>query len=270
MSTFGWIVIIAFMLLTGGAVMMYVGDNKELAISKLMMFFMIALVVAEGVLAIIEFPLYVVDGIVFISMGEEKLAYIMFIIYAIIILFILFFIIPKIRWSSLLTVSPVKLVVIGVMLISLLAYTELYNGAYSFDSGKEYTQVKAKYAKYDEHFFPTKILKLKEGGHYSVYPFDVECAAGKLDFVYRAEIAEMTVTDEDGNVIDSQMYFYPFTYKAYEDSEPVAFTDPTYDPTPEEVTKTDVSASDADTEKKTEQTAAPAAGIALFSLRGAR
>lgn len=237
MSTFGLLAIILFMLLTGGAVLMYFNDNQDLLISKLLVLLLVLLVVAEGVLAIIEFPLYVIDGIIFISMGEEWLAHVMMIIFAIIIAFILFFIVPKINWSSLLTASPLKLVVIGAVLISLLAYTELFNGAYSFENMKEYNEMKSAYSQYDAHFFPTKILKTSEedDGHYSVYPFDATCASGKLDLVYRAEIAVISTKNEEGNIVETEMYFYPFTYKMYEERDPVAFSDATYDPHAEEI-----------------------------------
>lgn len=237
MSTFGLLVIILFMLLTGGAVLMYFNDNQDLLISKFLMLLLVLLVFAEGVLAVIEFPLYVVDGIIFISMGEEWLAHVMMIIYAIIIAFILFFIVPKINWSSLLTASPVKLVVIGAVLISLLAYTELFNGFYSFESVKDYNEFKEAYSEYDDNFFPTKILKTsdEDEGHYSVYPFDVTCASGSLDLAYRAEIAVIGTPDEETGVVETQMYFYPFTYKMYEERDPVAFSDATYDPHAEEI-----------------------------------
>lgn len=262
MSTFGLIAIILFLLLTGGAVLMYFNDNQDLLISKLIMLLMVLLVLAEGVLAILEFPLYVVDGIIFISMGKEQLANIMLIIYVVIVGFILFFIIPKINWSSLLTASPVKLVVIGALLISLLAYTELFNGAYSFDSLDEYNDTKAVYSQYDEHFFPTKILKTsdEDEGHFSVYPFDATCASGKLDMVYRAEVALINPTDESGNPLGTEMYFYPFTYKAYEDTDPVAFSDATYDPHAEKVPLT--SATDPDLKQNQTTSASDAKGAA--------
>lgn len=229
MSTFGILALFAFVILAGGlAALMYYGAD-DLPVAKVMLCCLYVLIAAEFALAIIRFPCYVIDGIVFICMGYKVLADVMFVIFAAIILFFVIFFLAKIKWAKFLRVSAAKIIVCGVLLLSLFAYTELFNGMGSFENYEEFKAAKTAHEQYDVHFWPTKYIK-----HHSkfydreciaVYPFDARTASGRQPFVYRVETFKEL--DENGFV---HYYFYPFTWKAYEGSVPVEFTDPTYVP----------------------------------------
>ena len=259
MSTFGLIMTLMFLLLMGGLVMLTYNGDGDIGIAKAMMAVLYVLVFVELVLMFLEYPIYVVDGIVFACMGYKWLANVMFGIVGAILLFIIYIVCSRIKWRKFLEGSAVKLIVTGVLFIVLLAGTELWNGAYSFDSMEEFKQVKETMEPYDNHFFPTKYIK-HENVMYkqecvAVYPFDVTTAAGKQPIVYKADIFEMEF--EDGT---TSLYYYPFTWKRYDMVDPVDFEDATYVP-PENTAKvpitspTDASASDAakTEEAKTEE-----------------
>lgn len=253
MSVFGLLSMLFFLILTGGLVMLYFNHNEDIGMARVMMLMLYLLLTAEFFLAVAEFPLYVVDGIIFACMGVENLADVMLLLYAGIVAFILIMTLPRIKWKKFLTATPAKLIVTGVLIIGCLMYTELFNGKYSFDDPSEYSVVREMYSEYDNHFFPTKFIETYDDEtqerRISVYPFDAVSAAGQLDFIYRGEIS--FAVDESGA---TQIFFYPFTYKAYEGSDPVNFLDPTYIPAsriPEpvvsgaDVSGADVSAADA-------------------------
>lgn len=229
MSTFGILALFAFVILAGGlAALMYYGTD-DLMLAKVMLCSLYVLTAAEFVLAIIKYPCYVIDGIVFVSMGYKALANVMFVIFGAIILFLIIFFLTKINWTKFLRVSSAKIIISGVLLLCLFAYTELFNGMGSFDSYEEFKQTKAVYEQYDVHFWPTKYIKhhsrLYNRDCVSVYPFDAKTASGRQPFVYRVDIDHET--DDDGY---THYFYYPFTWKAYEGSEPVEFTDTTYVP----------------------------------------
>ncbi|MCL2486716.1 MAG: hypothetical protein FWE86_03855 [Oscillospiraceae bacterium] len=246
MSGLGLLILVFFLLLTVGLVMLYWSRNEDIGLARTMMLALLLLTITELVMAVAEFPVYIVDAIIFVSMGSSDLAYIMLGIYGLIIGFVLFVIIPRVKWKRVLTATPAKLIVAGILLLGAMAYTELFNGRYSFDSPEEYASTRAMYAQYDLHFFPTKYIKMKKKSdennlRVSVYPFDAESAAGRLDFVYRAEI--MIRDDWDGQ---TRMYFFPFTFKTYTDTEPVDFADPYYGkPAQEPVSESDDEPDDA-------------------------
>lgn len=225
MSGFGLIIILLFMLAMGGLVALLYGQNSDLAISKILMLLMQLMITAEFILALYEYPCYLADGIIFICMGEAWLAWVMFGIVGVIVLFIAAMIIPRVKWSKSLMASPSKLIVLGLLLVLLLSYTELFNGVYSFDSYEQFKETKARYEEYDNRFFPTKLIRHQSDGNEQIamYPFDVTTAAGKLPMLYKGETFQKT--DENGK---SELFFYPFTYKLYEGSEPVSFEDGEY------------------------------------------
>lgn len=246
MSTFGILALVAFVILAGGlAALMYYGTD-DLPLAKVMLCSLYVLIFAEFVLAIIKYPCYVIDGIVFICMGYKVLADVMFLIFGAIIVFFIIFFLAKINWTKFLTVSAAKIIICGVLLLSLFAYTELFNGMGSFKNYEEFKAAKAAYEQYDVHFWPTKYIKHKSRFYdrecIAVYPFDAKTASGKQPFVYRTET--FSEVGEDGYL---HYYYYPFTWKAYEGSEPVEFTDPTYVPVDNsenlfgEISPTDVS-----------------------------
>lgn len=221
MSTFSLLVILIFMLSTGGLVALMYGGNTDLALSKILMFVLQLLVAAEFVLAIYEYPCYVVDGIIYICMGEPTLAWIMLGIFGLIIVFVLAMILPRINWRKSLTVSPAKLIFTGLLLMMLLAYTELLNGVYSFESYEQFAETKARYEEYDDRLLPTKYIRHESEEHgeqIALYPFDVTTAAGEQPVIYKVET--FAVTNEDGS---TELFYYPFTYRLYEGSDPVSF-----------------------------------------------
>jgi hypothetical protein len=224
---FGLIVTLCFLLLVGSLVTVYWSHNEDLTIAKVMMLVLYFIAVVEFVLSAIEFPLYVVDGIVYISMGNTAIAHIMIMVYALFFIFLFCVTLPHIKWGKFLTPTPAKLIVTGLLIILCLVYTELFNGLYSFKNPDDYFQVRDMYSQYDNHFFPTKFIEKdgEDGKHVSVYPFDASSAAGELDFAYRAEIS---VGKDDKGI--TRLYFYPFTYKVFDGLDKIDFEDPTYIP----------------------------------------
>ena len=246
MSTFGLLVVLTFMLATGGLVALMYGGNTDLALSKILMFILQLLISLEFVLALYEYPCYIVDGIIFICMGEPMLAWIMLGIMGLIIVFALAMILPRINWRKSLTASPGKLIFCGLLLMTLLAYTELFNGIYSFESYEQFREVRDRYEQYDNRFLPTKyILHSDElnGEEVALYPFDVTTAAGEQPMIYKGET--FLKVYEDGS---TELFYYPFTYRLYEGAEPVSFeAAPTPAPSvsASDVSGTDVSGTDA-------------------------
>lgn len=247
MSAFGLIVMLLFVVAMGGLAALIYSGNTDLFVSKLLMLVLNIIVSVEFVLALYEYPCYLVDGIVFICMGEPMLAWVMFGIVGLIVVFTLAMILPRVKWYKSLAASPTKLIVLGLLLMMLLAYNELLGGVYSFDSYEQYKEVRARYEEYDDRFFPTKFIRHMDGDveKIALYPFDVTTAAGPLDMLYKGET--FMVTNEDGT---TELFYYPFTYKLYEGSEPVSF-EATAEPVPipsadpaQPVSGTDVSGSD--------------------------
>jgi len=221
MSTFGLLVMLTFLLATGGLVALIYGGNTDLVLSKILVFVLQLLIAAEFVLALYEYPCYVVDGIIFICMGEPTLAWIMLGIMGAIILFVLAMILPRINWRKSLTVSPAKLIFCGLLLMTLMAYTELFNGVYSFESYEQFMEVRGRYEQYDNRFLPTKYIlhgDEESGQEVALYPFDVTTADGEQPFIYKGET--FLKEYEDGS---TELFFYPFTYRLYEGAEPVSF-----------------------------------------------
>ena len=221
MSTFGLLVILTFMLATGGLVALMYGGNTDLALSKILMFVLQLLISLEFVLALYEYPCYAVDGIIFICMGEPRLAWIMLGILGLIIVFVLAMILPRINWRKSLNVSPAKLIFCGMLLMTLLAYTELFNGIYSFESYEQFSEIRGRYEEYDNRFFPTKYILHSDDEHgeeVALYPFDVTTASGIQPFIYKGET--FLETHEDGS---TELFYYPFTYRLFEGAEPISF-----------------------------------------------
>ncbi len=221
MSTFGLLVMLGFVVATGGLVALIYSGNTEMSLSKILMLVLQLLVAAEFVLAIYEYPCYAVDGIIFVCMGEPKLAWIMLGILGLIIVFVLAMILPRINWSKSLTVSPGKLIFTGLLLMLMLAYTELFNGIYSFESYDQYIETRQRYEEFDDRFFPTKFIRHTsedDDEQIALYPFDVTTAAGELPVIYKGET--FMVTHEDGT---TELFYYPFTYRLYEGADPVSF-----------------------------------------------
>lgn len=233
MSTFGMLATLLFLTLMGGLVLFEYSGNSDLPVARWLLAGLYLLIFAEFLILTFEFPAYLIDGAIFASMGYRWLANVMFIILAVIFLFIVGIIAARIRWRKFTEPTPVKLIVTGVLLIALLAGTELWNGAYSFDSMEEFTGVKKAMQPYDNHFFPTKYIKheslVYEQECIAVYPFDITTAAGKQPFAYKGDI--FLVEDETGN---SEWFFYPFNWKRYEAVDAVSFMDSEYVPQPTE------------------------------------
>lgn len=224
MSTFGILSLLVFLLVVGGLVLLHYGDNSDLFIAKVLFMVLRLLVTSQVLVAIYEFPCYVVDGIVFICMGREFLAQIMFAICGLIMLFVGGLIIPKIKWRKHVCPTMPKLIALGIVMICLFTYNELFAGAYSFDSIAQFNETREMYEEYDNHFWPTKYIKhysaIDEEERIALYPFDVTTANGSEVFIYKGET--IRITNEYGN---SELFYYPFTWKLYEGSEPVSMED---------------------------------------------
>ncbi len=226
----------------GGSIMLYYADSHRVKLARLLMFGLYLSIFLEFILAIFEFPAVIIDAIIFISMGMENIAKIMIIIVLVAFAFILFMIIPKIKWRRFLRTTPVKLVICAVLLIVLLIYTEAYNGRYSFENSEDYYSVKKMYEKYDEGFWPAKFIETDEGEadgtkRISVYPFDATTGNGKQPIAYKITIFRRF---ENGDYV---LYYYPFTYKTYVDG--IAYSmDEFIIFEPEEPSDTDLSGSD--------------------------
>ena len=211
------------MVLMGGLVTLEYGGNSDLPLAKVLLALMRLLIAVEAVIALYEFPCYVADGIVFISMGKDFLAKIMFAIVGVIVLFILGVILPRIKWKKHLQPTQGRIIVLGVVVLCLFAYNELFNGAYSFDNLDEYNAAKEMYAEFDRHFWPTKYIKhhsrMDDEDRIGVYPFDMTLADGTEVKIYKGET--FRVDNGDGTY---ELFYYPFTWKLYEGSDPVSIT----------------------------------------------
>ncbi len=242
MSTFGLIATIVSLVCMGGSIMLYYADSHRVKLARFLMFWLYMVIFAEFILAIFEFPAVIFDGIIFISMGMENIANIMIIIVLVIFAFGLFFLIPKIKWKIFLRTTPIKLILCGVLILGLLIYTEAYNGKYSFENSEDYYSVKQMYEKYDEGFWPVKLIETDEAEadgtkRISVYPFDATTANGKQPIAYKVTIFRRF---ENGDYV---LYYYPFTYKTY--VEGIAYSMDEYiEPETDEVSDSDVSGSD--------------------------
>jgi len=244
MSTFGLLVLLAFIVTTGLLVALLYGGNTDLPISKMLMLVLQLLIAGEFALALYEYPCYVVDGIIFVCMGESMLAWIMLGIFALIIFFVVAMIIPRLNWRKSLEVTPGKLIFTGLLLMLLLSYTELLNGVYSFDSYEQFTQTRQRYEQYDDRFLPTKYIRRVDSEgveHIALYPFDVTTAAGEQPVIYKGDT--FMVIHESGV---PELFYYPFTYRLYEGAEPVSFSAMPSVPTVSgsDVSSKDVSGSD--------------------------
>lgn len=263
MSTFGLLVIIFSLVFMGGSILLYYADSHRVKLARFCMLGLYLLIFAEIILAFFEFPAMIFDGIIFISMGMENIANIMIIIVLVAIGFLFFMLIPKIKWRRFLRTTPVKLVICGVLLIAALVYTEAYNGRYSFENNEDFYSVRKMYEKYDNNFWPVKLIETNDTEadgtkRVSVYPFDATTGSGKQKMAYKVTIFRRF---ENGDYV---LYYYPFTYKTYVDG--VAYSMDEYidfsaleeddDVSGTDMSETDVSGSDvseSDTEEITEE-----------------
>lgn len=218
MSIFGLLSLLLFLIVMGVLVILEYGDNSDLAFAKVLTFVLRLMVFSQICLAVYEFPCYVADGIVFISMGNVLIARIMFIIVGLIILFILGFILPRIRWSRHLTPTPAKLIFLGILFICCFSYNEIAGGVYSFDSYDEFRDAKAAFEEVDDRFWPTKYIKhyskFSDEDRIALYPFDVTTSYDEEIFIYKGETVQYP-NSEGGYDI----YYYPFTWKLYDGGE---------------------------------------------------
>lgn len=218
MSLFGLLSLLLFLIVMGVLVILEYGDNSDLAFAKVMTFVLRLMVFAHICLALYEFPCYVADGIVFISMGNVFIAKIMFIIVGLIILFILGFILPRIKWGRYLTPTPAKLIFLGLLFICCFSYNEIAGGVYSFDSYDEFRSTKAAYEEVDNRFWPTKYIKhhskFNDEDRIALYPFDVTTSLDEEVFLYKGETVSYPTADGSYDI-----YYYPFTWKLYDGGE---------------------------------------------------
>ncbi|MDR1002684.1 MAG: hypothetical protein LBL82_05390 [Oscillospiraceae bacterium] len=222
MSIFGLISIFVFLLSVGGAVILYYTDSERVGLSRFLMLILYLLLFSYIILSTMEYPLMIVDGILFVSMGMELMAKIMLGVAGMILFFFVLMILRKIKWKKFLRVTPVKLVVVGFLIITGMAYTELMNGMFSFEYKDDFYRIKEAYSQYDRHFFPTKYIEndADEEGEQktvSVYPFDAETPSGKLPMAYKIKIFVAFDSDTGTN----RVYHYPFTYKTYVKGTPI-------------------------------------------------
>ncbi len=240
MSIFGLIITLVSILCLGGSIMLYYADSHRVKLARLLIFGLYLSVFLELILALFEFPALIFDGIIFISMGMESIANIMIIIVLIAIAFVIFMIIPKINWRRFLRTTPVKLGICAALLIALLVYTEAYNGRYSFENKEDFYSVRQMYEKYDNGFWPVKLIETDDAEadgskHISVYPFDADTANGKQPLAYKITVFRRF---ENGDYV---LYYYPFTYKTYVDGTAYSMDEIIV---PDEVSDSDISDSD--------------------------
>lgn len=243
MSLIGILSFVLFCSVMGGLVALYYNDKEKIGAAGLLVALLYLLVFIQLVFALFEFPAVLIDSVVFISMGHQWLAQVIFALILLIITFVFGVPLSKVRlasWKKFFSAHPAKLIVLGVLFMSLLCYTELFNGFYSFESLEAFSNAKDRYEEYDSGIWPTKYIyhynEEEELEMIALYPFDVTTASGKQDFIYKGET--FAAPDENG---EEQLWFHPFTWKLYEGSEPVSFADETYIPESQRV----VSESDA-------------------------
>ncbi|MBQ9901122.1 MAG: hypothetical protein IJM51_01860 [Clostridia bacterium] len=221
MSTFNLLIILLFILLFGARLFMYCVNMEMPRISALITLLILLMLLSELILAIFEFPAVVIDGIVYISMGNRAIAIGCGVVIFIVSVFIFIIIYPKIKWKKILSFSLLKYAVIGLLLICTAIYTELFNGSYSFKDLDEYNRFKNEFSQYDNHFWPTKFIRETEDDGREiltktmVYPWDVSSSDGK-QFAYKV----VTYYDESNITSHPVLYYYPFTYNTYAGIDP--------------------------------------------------
>lgn len=216
MSTFNLLIILLFILFFGVQLFMYCVNIELPVISCIITLAVMLMLTIEIILVIFEFPAIIIDGIVFISMGNKAIALGCGAVIFIVLLFVFVIIYPKIKWKKILSFSPLKYAIIGMLLICSLIYTELFNGCYSFKDFDEYKQFKQEFSQYDNHFWPTKYIReIDDNGREivtktSVYPWDVNISDGR-QFAYKV----VTYYDESNYSTQPMLYYIPFTYNTY-------------------------------------------------------
>lgn len=217
MSTFSTLLLILFLLIFGIRFFMYFMDIDMPLVSGLMTLLLLLMTVAEITLAGFELPAALIDLVVLISMGNRTIAICCGAVIVTVLLLICVVVFPRFHWKKILAFHPVKYAALGVVILSLAIYTELFNGSYSFRDLEEYNAFKQSFAQYDRHFWPTKFIrKTEDNGReivttYSVYPWDVEIDDGK-QFAYKV----VTFYSDE----DNSFQYYPFTYNLYAGTEP--------------------------------------------------
>lgn len=221
MSTFNLLIILLFILLFGARLFMYCVNIEMPRVSEVITLVMMLMLIAEIIIAIFEFPAALIDGIIFICMGNKVIAIGCGVVILIVLVFIFIIIFPKIKWNKILSFSPLKYAIIGMLLIFATIYTELFNGSYSFKDLDEYNEFKQEFSQYDNHFWPTKFIReVEDNGREmltktSVYPWDVSISDGK-QFAYKV----ITYYDESELTSQPILYYYPFTYNTYAGVDP--------------------------------------------------
>lgn len=256
MSTFSLSLMLLFLIVFFIQFFIYFVNIEMPRFSGFLTLLLLLMLTAEIMIAVCELPAKLIDGVIYVSMGKKNIVMCFGAVAFTVLLFIFVKIFPKIPWKSLLTFTPLKYVVLGGVMIPLLIYTELFNGSYSFDSMKEYNTFKQNFAKYDQHFWPTKYIKTVGKRNqspqitYSVYPWDVEITDGR-QFVYKVITFYATEDDEENNIKSGDFCYYPFTYNLYAGASPSPVE---YEKIPETETSDVVSESDTDKEDETEET----------------
>ena len=118
MSTFNLLIILLFILLFGARLFMYCVNIEMPRISAIITLLIMLMLTAEIVLAVFEFPAVVIDGIVYICMGNKAIAIGCGIVILIVFVFIFIIIYPRIKWKKILSFSTIKYAIIGFLLIN--------------------------------------------------------------------------------------------------------------------------------------------------------
>lgn len=226
MSTFSLSLMLLFLIVFGIQFFMYFVNIEMPRFSGFLTLVLLLMLTAEVMIAVFELPAKLIDIIIYVSMGNRMITLCFGVAVSMVLLFIIVKIFLKIHWKNVLTFTPLKYVVLGGLVIMLSIYTELFNGSYSFDSMKEYNAFKQNFAKYDEHFWPTKYIKdtgqssRRRQITYSIYPWDVEITDGR-QFVYKVVTFYATDDDEENNIKSGDFCYYPFTYHLYTGVSPM-------------------------------------------------
>ena len=217
MSTFNLLIILLFILLFGARLFMYCVNIEMPRCSEIITLILLLMLISEVILAVFEFPAAVIDGIIYICMGNKAIAIGCGIVILIVFVFIFIIIYPRIKWKKILSFSTIKYAIIGFLLIIATMYTELFNGSYSFKSLSEFNEFKRDFSQYDNHFWPTKYIRdIEDNGSEiltktSIYPWDVSISDGD-QFAYKV----VTFYYYDSH----ELYYYPFTYNTYAGVDP--------------------------------------------------
>ena len=97
MSTFNLLIILLFILLFGARLFMYCVNIDMPLVSEIITLVMMLMLLSEFIIAVFEFPAVIIDGILYICMGNKAIAIGCGVVIFIVFVFIFIIIYPKIN-----------------------------------------------------------------------------------------------------------------------------------------------------------------------------